>query len=162
MRKAIFYAVAEAVAAVPGVEFVDLWNDDGSHFSGGAVYPLPAVFVEFEAVGWKQQGNGARRGSLALRLHVLTRAVPTHGHTDPRITEALEVFNLLDRINAAMQGLRGPNFSGFMLTTSATNHAHTEIWENVERYVCGVQDITAMRQPSRVLGLSAAIKAANQ
>jgi len=46
MRKAIFYAVAEAVAAVPGVEFVDLWNDDGSHFSGGAVYPLPAVFVE--------------------------------------------------------------------------------------------------------------------
>jgi hypothetical protein len=59
MRKAIFYAVAEAVAAVPGVEFVDLWNDDGSHFSGGAVYPLPAVFVEFEAVEWKQQGMGA-------------------------------------------------------------------------------------------------------
>ena len=58
MRKAIFYAVAEAVAAVPGVEFVDLWNDDGSHFSGGAVYPLPAVFVEFEAVEWKQQGMG--------------------------------------------------------------------------------------------------------
>ena len=50
MRKAIFYAVAEAVAAVPGVEFVDLWNDDGSHFSGGAVYPLPAGFVGFEAV----------------------------------------------------------------------------------------------------------------
>ena len=69
MRKAIFYAVAEAVAAVPGVEFVDLWNDDGSHFSGGAVYPLPAVFVEFEAVEWKQQGMGARRGSPASCPH---------------------------------------------------------------------------------------------
>ena len=101
---------------------------------------------------------GARRGSLALRLHVLTRAVLTHGHTDPHIPEAFEVFDLLDRINAAMQGLRGPHFSGFMLTTSATNHAHAEIWENVERYICGVQDITAMRPPSRVLGLSAAIK----
>lgn len=162
MRKAIFYAVAEAVAAVPGVEFVNLWNDDGSHFAGGGVYPLPAVFVEFEAVEWKQQGMGARRGSLALRLHVLTRAVPTHGHNDPHIPEAFEVFDLLDRINAAMQGLRGPHFSGFMLTTSATNHAHAEIWENVERYICGVQDITAMRPPSRVLGLSAAIKATNQ
>lgn len=162
MRKAIFYAVAEAVAAVPGVKFVDLWNDDGSHFSGGAVYPLPAVFVEFEAVEWKQQGMGSRRGSLALRLHVLTRAVPTHGHNDPRIPEAFEVFDLLDRINAAMQGLRGPNFSGFMLTTSATNHAHAEIWENVERYICGVQDITAVRPPARVVGLSAAIKATNQ
>lgn len=82
----------------------------------------------------------------------------THGHTDPHIPEAFEVFDLLDRINAAMQGLRGPHFSGFMLTTSATNHAHAEIWENVERYICGVQDITAMRPPSRVLGLSAAIK----
>lgn len=162
MRKAIFYAVAQAVAEVPGVEFVDLWNNDGSHFSGGAVYPLPAVFVEFEAIDWKQQGRGARRGSLALRLHVLTRAVPTHGHKDPRIPEAFEVFDLLDRINAAMQGLRGDNFSGFMLTTSATNHEHAEIWENVERYICGVQDITAVRPSGLVLGLSAAIKASHQ
>lgn len=162
MRKQIFKAVAEAVAAVPGVEFVDLWNNDGSHFAGGSVYPLPAVFVEFEAIDWKQQSMGARRGSLALRLHVLTRAVSTHGHKDPRIPEAFEVFDLLDRINAAMQGLRGEHFSGFMLTTSATNHEHAEIWENVERYICGVQDITAMRPPSRVLGLSAAIAGPKQ
>lgn len=161
MRKQIFFAVAEAVAAVPGVEFVDLWNNDGSHFAGGSVYPLPAVFVEFEAIDWKQQGMGARRGSLALRLHVLTRAVPTHGYTDPRIAEAFEVFDLLDAINAAMQGLRGDNFSGFMLTTSATNHDHAEIWENVERYVCGVQDITAMRTVRRVPDLSAAVKQAD-
>lgn len=162
MRKQIFKAVADAVAAIPDVQFVDLWNDDGSHFAGGAVYPLPAVFVEFEAIEWKQQGMGARRGSLALRLHVLTRAVPTHGHNDPRIPEALAVFDLLDVINAAMQGLRGDNFSGFMLTTSATNHAHAEVWENVERYVCGVQDITAMRPPSRAVGLAAAIKGSKQ
>lgn len=161
MRKAIFYAVAEAVAAVPGVEFVDLWNDDGSHFSGGAVYPLPAVFVEFEAVVWKQQNMGARRGSLAVRLHVVTRAVPTHGHKDPRINEALAVFDLLDAINAAMQGLRGENFSGFMLTTSATNHDHAEIVENVERYVCGVQDLTARRPVRAVSGLSVAISKAD-
>lgn len=159
MRLQIFNAVANALAAVPGVEFVDLWNDDGSHFAGGGVYPLPAVFIEFEAIEWKQQGMGARRGSLALRLHVLTRAVSTHGHTDPRIPEALAVFDLLDHINAAMQGLRGDNFSGFMLTTSATNHAHAEIWENVERYICGVQDITAMRPNSRAVGLAVALKA---
>lgn len=162
MRLQIFNAVAEALANVPDVEFVDLWNDDGSHFSGGSVYPLPAVFIEFEAIEWKQQGMGARRGSLALRLHVLTRAIPTHGHTDPRIPEALAVFDLLDQINATMQGLRGPNFSGFMLTTSATNHAHPEIWENVERYVCGVQDITAMHPVSRAVGLAAALKTSKQ
>lgn len=92
-----------------------------------------------------------------MRLHIVTRSVATHGHKDPRIDDALAVFDLLDGINNAMQGLRGDNFSGFMLTTSATNHDHAEIVENVERYVCGVQDITAMRPVRAVSGLSAAL-----
>lgn len=161
MRKEIFKTIADAVAAVPGVAFVDLWNNQVQTLNGGTAFPFTAVFIEFETVEWKQQNIGARRGSLAVRLHVVTRAVPTHGHNDPRIDDALAVFDLLDAINAAMQGLRGPGFSGFMLTTSATNHDHAEIVENVERYVCGVQDTTAMRPVRTVSGLSAAIKQAD-
>lgn len=157
MRKQIFTAIAGALAAIPGIKFVDLWNNQVQTLNGGSAFQFNAVFIEFEAVEWKQQNMGARRGALAVRLHVVTRAVPTHGHTDPKIGEALAVFDLLDEINAAMQDLRGDNFSGFMLTTSATNHDHAEIVENVERYVCGVQDITAMRPVRRVSGLSAAI-----
>lgn len=161
MRKQIFKAIADAVAAVPGVAFVDLWNNQVQTLNGGAAFPFASVFVEFEAIEWKQQNIGTRRGNCAVRLHVVTRAVPTHGHKDPRINEALAVFDLLDAINGAMQDLRGDNFSGFMLTTSATNHDHAEIVENVERYVCGVQDITAMRHIKAVSGLSAAIKHAD-
>lgn len=161
MRTQVFKAIADAVAAVPGVEFVDLWNNQVQTINGGSAFPFAAVFIEFEAVEWKQQNLGARRGALAVRLHVVTRAVSTHGHKDPRINEALAVFDLLDAINAAMQGLRGENFSGFMLTTSATNHDHAEIVENVERYVCGVQDITAMRPRKAAPGLSAAISKAD-
>ena len=157
MRKQIFKAIAEAVAAVPDVAFVDFWNNQVQTLNGGSAFPFASVFIEFEAVEWKQQNMGARRGSLAVRLHIVTRAVATHGHKDPRIDEALAVFDLLDRINAAMQRLRGDNFSGFMLTTSATNHDYAEIVENVERYVCGVQDITAMRNVRTVSGLSVAL-----
>ncbi len=157
MRKQIFKAIADAVAAVPGVAFVDLWNNQVQLLNGGSAFPVPAVFIEFEQIDWKQQNMGARRGALAVRLHVVTRAVPTHGHNDPRIGEALAVFDLLDSINAAMQDLRGTDFSGFMLSTSATNHDHAEIVENVERYVCGVQDTTAMLRVRAVPGLSAAI-----
>ena len=124
MRKQIFKAIADAVAAVPGVAFVDLWNNQVQTLNGGAAFAFAAVFIEFEAVEWKQQNMGARRGALAVRLHVVTRAVPTHGHKDPRINEALAAFDLLDAINAAIQDLRGENFSGFMLTPSATNHDH--------------------------------------
>lgn len=157
MRKQIFMAIANALAAIPEVQFVDLWNNQVQLLNGGSAFPFNAVFVEFEVVEWKQLNMGARRGSLAVRLHVVTRAVPTHGHTDPKMGEALAVFDLLDTINATMQGLHGENFSGFMLTTSATNHDHAEIVENVERYVCGVQDTTAMHRVRAVLGLSAAL-----
>lgn len=157
MRKQIFKAIADAVAAVPGVGFVDLWNNQVQTLNGGTAFPLAAVFIEFETVEWKQQNMGARRGALAVRLHVVTRAVATHGHNDPRINDALAVFDLLDNINAAMQAMRGANFSGFMLTASATNHDHAEIVENVERYICGVQDTTAMRPVNAVSGLSVAV-----
>lgn len=157
MRKAIFKAIAEAVAAIPGVAFVDLWNNQVQTLNGGSAFPFNAVFIEFEVIDWKQQNMGARRGSLGVRLHVVSRAVPTHGHTDPNIGKALEVFDLIDNINAVMQGLRGDHFTGFMLTTSATNHDHAEIVEHVERYVCGVQDITAMRKVRHVVGLSPGI-----
>lgn len=157
MRKQVFKAIADTLAALPAVSFVDLWNNQVQTLNGGTAFPLPAVFVEFEALEWRQQGNGARRGKLAVRLHVVTRAVATHGHTDPNISRALEVFDILDGINAAMQDLRGENFSGFMLTTSATNHDHAEIIENVERYICDVQDITGMRQFRCVSVLSVAV-----
>ena len=161
MRKQIFKATAAAVAAAPGVASVALWTNQVQTPNGGKAFAPPAVFVEFEAVEWKQQNMGARRGALAVRLHVVTRAVATNGHKDPRINEVLAVFDLLDAVNAAMQDLRGDNFSGFMLTTSATNHDHAEIVENVERYVCGVQDLSARRSIRAVSGLSVAISKAD-
>lgn len=159
MRKQIFTAIAEKLLTVPGITYVDLWNDNGAHFAGGAVYPLPSVFVEFEAIEWHQQGNAARRADINVRLHVLNRATAgIHGSQDPAMAEALVRFDLLDSINAAMQGLRGENFAGFMHTVSATNHAHNEIIEDVECFRTSAQDTTAMRPVSRVVGLSAAVK----
>ena len=158
MRKQIFTAIAEKLLTVPGIDYVDLWNDNGAHFAGGAVYPLPSVFVEFDPIEWHQQNNAARRADINVRLHILSRASSArHGSRDPAMAEALQRFDLLDSINAAMQGLRGENFAGFMHTVSATNHAHAEIVEDVECFRTSAQDITAMRPMSRVSGLSVAL-----
>ena len=48
MRPHIFQAIAQAVAAVPGVAHVGLWNQQVQYLSGGTAWPVPAVFVEFE------------------------------------------------------------------------------------------------------------------
>ena len=93
MRKQIFTAIAEKLLAVPGITHVDLWNDNGAHFAGGAVYPLPSVFVEFETIEWHQLNNGARRADINVRLHVLARATAgIHSAQDPAMAEALERF----------------------------------------------------------------------
>lgn len=151
MRKAIFLAIADALSSIEptaafpeGVPYIDLWNDQVNLLGGGSVFETPAIFVEFEQIDWHQQNTGARRGDIAVRLHIVTRAVPVHGHKDKRMGEALAVFDLINSINAKMQGLRGEGFAGFQLTTSATNHNHTELVENVERLVTSAQDCTAM------------------
>ena len=161
MRKEIFTAIAEKLLTVPGITYVDLWNDNGAHFAGGSVFPLPSVFVEFETIEWHQQNNGARRADINVRLHILSRAKNgLHGSQDPAMAEALARFDLIDSINAAMQGLRGENFAGFMHTISATNHAHEEIVEDIECFRTSAQDLTAMRSDKPYPGLSAAISAA--
>ena len=163
MRRQIFIAIAEKLLTVPGITYVDLWNDNGAHFAGGAVYPLPSVFVEFETIEWHQQNAGARRADITVRLHILNRATAgIHGSQDPAMAEALERFDLLDSINAAMQGLRGDNFAGFMHTISATNHAHNEIIEDVECFRTSVQNLTAMRRDTSFSGLSAAVSSSRQ
>lgn len=147
MRKQIFTAITEKLLTVPDIKYVDLWNDNGAHFAGGAVYPLPAVFVEFETIEWHQLNNAARRADINVRLHILSRASSAlHGAQDPAMAEALHRFDMLDSINAAMQGLRGENFAGFMHTISATNHAHAEIVEDVECFRTSAQDLTAMKR----------------
>ena len=52
MRKNVFKAIADAVAAVPGVAFVDLWNNQVQTLNGGSAFPFAAVFIEFEALEW--------------------------------------------------------------------------------------------------------------
>lgn len=149
MRKQIFQAIAQRIAERVGdVKFIDLWNNNVAALAGGSVWPTPALFVEFEDIEWRQQGNAARMGDVAVRLHIITRAISTNGHTDPRQAQALAYLDLLDRVNAAMQGLRGEHFAAFQLTTSATNHEHAELIESVERYVTRAQDVSAFSPPS--------------
>lgn len=147
MRKQIYKAICERLTQeIPEVKYLDLWNNNIAVLSGGAVWPRPAVFVEFEAIEWKQAQNRVRRGDVAIRLHIITDAISYNGNSDERQEEALSYLDMLDRINAAMQGLRGDNFAGFMLTTSAMNHDHAELIESVERYITSAQDASAVRQ----------------
>ena len=155
MRLQIYKAICDRLSAqVPDIKHIDLWNNNIAVLSGGAVWPRPAVFVEFETIEWRQQQNRARMADIAVRLHIVTDAVSYNGSTDPKQDSALAFFDLINKVNAAMQGLRGDNFAGFMLTTSATNHDHAELIESVERYITRAQDTTAMIPTTPLISLN--------
>ena len=145
MRLTIYEAICERISTqVPEIKHIDLWNNNVAVLSGGAVWPRPAVFVEFETIEWRQQQNRVRMADVAVRLHIVTDAISCNGHNDKRQHAALAFLRLINKVNAAMQGLNGNNFASFMLTTSATNHDHAELVESVERYITRAQDTTAM------------------
>lgn len=149
---AIFTAIGENV---PEVAYIDLWNEQIAYIAEGAVWPTPALFVEFEEIAWQQEMQRVRRADVGIRLHIITRHVSGTGvylHTtgdDSEVknitpaTGAVEYFNLIDRINAVMSSLVGENFTPLMLTTSTTNHNHEELVESVERYVCRARDLSS-------------------
>lgn len=141
MRKELFSAIAARLSEqAPSVAYVDLWNADLDELEGGAVWALPAVFVEFEAIEWEQTGLSLRQGDAGVRLHVVTRAVEHSGSQDARMEAALERFGVIEEVQRALWGLSGTGFTTLTLTTSATNHQHAELVEDIERYVTRLQE----------------------
>ncbi|MBQ9187340.1 MAG: hypothetical protein IJ144_05905 [Prevotella sp.] len=150
MRKQLFLAIVNRLTEkVPELQFIDLWNEQLATIQGNT-WPLPAVFIEFEQYDVHQQANHVRTAEISVRLHIITRAVNYNGSKDERMNQALAIFDLIDNINAAMQGLCGDCFASFMLTASATNHNHAELIESIERWTTRVTDASAIRKGQRV------------
>lgn len=147
MRKQIFKAIAQRIAErCPDIKFIDLWNEHVVEVATSVPWPLPAVFIEFEQYEVRQLSRWQREADIPVRLHIVTRwQAYTAGAADKRIDTALQYFDLIDRVNAAMQGLSGTGFTAFQLTASATNHNHGELMENIERWQTRAVDATAKR-----------------
>ncbi len=152
MRKKLFYAIARRIKEqVPGIKFIDLWNEHLAEIKSTTAWPVPSVFIEFEQYDVRQLANHVCMADVPVRLHIITRTKNyTAGHEDKRIDDALDYFDLIDQVHAAMVTLAGDNFSTFMLTASATNHNHAELLESIERYVTRTQFTAGARTAQAV------------
>ena len=153
MRKKLFYAIAQRIKEqVPAIKFIDLWNEHLAEITNTTAWPVPSVFVEFEQYDVRQLANHVCMADVPVRLHIITRTKNyTAGFDDKRIAAALDYFDLIDQVHAAMVTLAGDNFSTFMLTASATNHNHTELLESIERYVTRSQFTAGVRTAQQVV-----------
>ncbi len=150
MRKQLFKAIAAQIKErVPAVKFIDLWNEHLAEITSSTAWPCPSVFIEFEQYDVRQVANHVCMADVPVRLHIITRTKSyTAGFNDSRLEAALDYFDIIDQVHAAMATLAGENFSTFMLSVSATNHNHAELIESIDRYITRCQ-FTAAARPAR-------------
>lgn len=182
MRKQIYLAIIERLKCVVKVDGViqfippeeietmqeppervilhfSLWNNNLEKLEQEKGYRFPAIFIEFEVITWEQMGNRTMSGDARIRLHIVTHTLTTPEDGSLYQGQALEYFDLLDAVGAAMQGFAGMNFNGFQLVESLTDHEHPEdIYHNEECFVTRITNTSAVRKPTKLQNASISIK----
>ncbi len=151
MRKKIYLDIIHRLkAARLGIEYFSLWNNDLYSLEKRGVFATPAVFVEFGTIEWSQLQNRARGADLQVRLHIVTKSYATAEDGNPYQDLSLEHLELIEKIDATLQGFQGEGFNHFMLTESVPDHDHTELLHHEECFITHITDFSAQKLQERI------------
>ncbi len=151
MRKIIYQTISNALLAIldenqqPIISHVDLFNNQLLYAEEEQPFNTPAVFIEFRDIVWNVLPRGRREAVVTVNLHVVT---------DSRLgnwSDAVEVFDLLDQINAAIHGLKytdenGSAMDALTCVASSTDSSFDELQDNIETYSTHITDTSALRR----------------
>lgn len=155
MRKIIYQTIENALLSIldenqqPVINHVSLWNNQLLYAEEEQPFNTPAVFIEFRDIPWNILPHGRREALVTVILHVVT---------DSRLgrwSEAVEVFDLLDQINAALHGLtysdeNGNAMDSLTCTLSSTDSSFDELQDNIETFSTHVTDTSANKKGETV------------
>lgn len=151
MRKIIYQTISNALLAIldenqqPVISHVDLFNNQLLYAEEEQPFNTPAVFIEFRDIVWNVLPRGRREALVTVNLHVVTDSRLGHW------SDAVEVFDLLDQINAAIHGLKytdgnGNAMDALTCVASSTDSSFDELQDNIETYTTHVTDTSAFRR----------------
>ena len=132
----------------------DIWNNNMEYIEQNEAFNTPAVFIEFNPITWKHQGNGVREASVDIVLHVITQRNAPTSHELPYEEQAFAFFDLLTEINVCLHGhvKTGENFGHDALTStqSTTDHDFEELRHDMEVFTCHATDCSAIPKYKKV------------
>lgn len=141
MRKEIYLALAELLKASScGVQHISLWNVKIDQLEDEPTFGMPAVFIEFGDLDWKQGGNGAKTATATITLHIVMQTLADPAVGSEYQQEALQLFDTIDGIIAAVERKGGNCFNRLQHVRSTTDHDHGEVLHYTEVFVCEVTD----------------------
>lgn len=123
---------------VPGVAFVDVWNDqvkeeiDGETFA----FPLPAYFLEIKnPENMVQLGRGVTQSNIDVDIHIMMdklnnvdQGLPDGGGA---ISQNLDIFDLKAVVATALFGFKPAGGGIFYRTKREQDFKHTNVYHGV-------------------------------
>lgn len=146
MRKQLYLAVIERLKTLtdsygePIIRHFDLWNHNVEFIEQESIFDMPAVFIEFAPITWKNLQGPVQEADITIKLHIATRWEDLSADGTESQEQALQLFDMLDNIKKTLSGLQGPGYNGFKRVGSDTNHDHEEIVESIETFQVHVID----------------------
>ena len=136
MRKHLYKDLCRILMDIPGVEHVDLWNQDVEFLDESAAFPRPAVFVEFGQIDWEPLSSPTPcwRGSGTVNLHIVTDWNGDAAPDSESMDDNLMGWKLAERIHLAVEGMSGIGYDSLRCVSTITNHNHEDIVDNIEVY----------------------------
>ena len=146
MRADIYKALVEKLKEYTDAEgnqvfkHFDLWNEQVDFIEDETPFETPAVFVEFQTINWGDTMQRVQRGTLPLRLHVVSEWKGASNDGSIYQDEALKRLDLLDGMANHIFDWRydknGINVQRMQRKSSHTNHNHGELVEDIEDFSC--------------------------
>ena len=144
MRATIYKALVEKLKAYTDAEgnqvfkHFDLWNEQVEFIEDEAPFETPAVFIEFRSINWGDTMQNVQRGTIPVRLHIVTEWKGATNDGSIYQERALKRLDLVDGLASHLYNWShnedGTNVQRVQRSTSYTNHNHGELVEDIEDY----------------------------
>lgn len=138
IRKEMYKLLVTELKKIEEIKHIDLWNHNVEFIEDETVWARPAVFIEFAPILYTPIAHEAeyRVNDLIVRLHVVTDWKGAYSVDTGFNEEALEVFDLCEKIHKQLLTVKSGAFKELDRVESCTNHNHEDIIDNIEEYHC--------------------------
>ena len=141
MRKQIYSKIKHRILSIQNSEnktlfkHFGLWNQQTENSESSeqeTLFQTPAVFLEFAPMKWQARGNGVQETDLTIRLHIVTEYANE---------QTPELFDIVDCVTAVMHNSSSLGNGKWLRSQSISDHKHNYYVDNIEEYVCSLQEI---------------------
>lgn len=160
MRKQIYSEIKSRILAIQDSEneqlfkHFSLWNQQTEDVEQEIPFQCPAMFVEFMPLKWDQKGNDVQEANFIIRLHIVA---------EYDSEQMPDFFDIVDRVTVIMQNAPALETGRrWTRSQSITDHNHKHCIDNIEEYVCHLQEIPVPLGDMVQVMLQPVIKSTNE